>query len=367
MSVINRKAFVKKAAFAAAGAATLLNSCGQEKKTNDSPAVISRKTFEWRMVTTWMPHFPVLGEGADKIAKDIEAMSGGRIKIHVFGGGELVPALETFEAVSQGVAQMGHSASYYWAGKAPASQLFTSVPFGMNTQQTYAWLYQGGGLELWRELYSSFNMIPFPAGNTGGQMGGWFNKQINSIADLKGLKIRIPGIGAKIITKAGGSAVLSPGGEIYTNLERGVIDATDWIGPYHDWLMGFHKIAKYYYYPSFAEPSGVVELIVNKNAFEELPTDLQEIIKYVATSANVSMLAEMEAKNSEYLLKIKNESKVQITRFPDDVMSAFKKYGNEALNELTSEDSFSKKVLDSYNQFHKRIKDWTDLSDKYFI
>lgn len=367
MSTIKRKEFLKKAAVAAAGATALITACGREDKSIESPGIISNKSFKWRMVTAWLPHFPILGEGADRIVKDIETMSGGRLKIQVFGGGELVPAMETFDAVSQGVAQIGHAASYYWAGKSPAAQLFTSVPFGMNTQQTNAWLNYGGGMDLWRELYSNFNLIPFASGNTGGQMGGWFNKEINSVADLKGLKMRMPGLGGKIITKAGASAVLSPGGEIYTNLERGVIDATDWVGPYHDWLMGFHKIAKYYYYPSFAEPTGVVELIVNKDAFNELPDDLKEIVKSAAAKTNELMLCEFEKKNAEYLNKIKNESKVELRKFPDDVILALKKYADETLNELREVDSFSGKIMDSYNKFRSEIKSWDDLTEKFYV
>ncbi|MBN1300828.1 MAG: TRAP transporter substrate-binding protein [Melioribacteraceae bacterium] len=366
MYQIKRKDFIKKAAVALGGTSMLVAACGKENSDKTIPAVNTGKTFEWRMVTTWLPHFPILGEGADRLAKNIETMSNGRIKIHVFGGGELVPPLETFDAVSQGVAQLGHSASYYWAGKAPSSQLFTSIPFGMNSQKTYAWLYFGGGLELWNELYSNFNITIIPAGNTSGQMGGWFNKEISSVTDLKGLKMRIPGIGGKIISKAGASAVLSPGSEIYTNLERGVIDATEWIGPYHDFLMGFHKIAKYYYYPSFAEPTGVLELLVNKTAFEELPNELKEIVKHAAGSLNISMLAEFDTKNAEYLARIKNKSKVEIKQFPDDVIGSFKKYADEALQELADADPFSKKVLDSYGKFRKDIAVWTDIADKNF-
>jgi TRAP-type mannitol/chloroaromatic compound transport system substrate-binding protein len=367
MNSINRKDFLKKTVIAAAGGSTLLAGCAKAENSQGAANINLGKTFEWRMVTTWPPHFPILGEGADKIAKMIGTMSGGRLKIQVYGGGELVPALESFDAVSAGTAHMGHSASYYWAGKAPASQLFTSVPFGMNTQQTYAWILYGGGLQLWEELYSPFNLIPLPGGNTGCQMGGWFNKEINSVADLKGLRMRIPGIGGKIITKAGGSAVLSPGGEIYTNLERGVIDATDWVGPFHDWKMGFHKIAKYYYYPTFAEPTGVMEVMINKNAFAELPSDLQAIVKQAVAACNIDMLSEFEAKNAEYLEKIRTETKVMVKSFPDDVVEVFRKYANEALEELATSDAFSKKVLDSYNSFRKSITGWTDIADKNFV
>lgn len=363
MKNINRKDFLKKSAIAVAGGTSFLAACSKDEQKSTGP-VSSGKTFEWRMVTTWTPHFPLLGEGADMLAKNIETMSNGRFRIKVYGAGELVPALETFDAVSQGVAQMGHGAAYYWAGKAPACQFFTALPFGMNTQQSYAWLFDGGGMELWRELYDRFNLVPFPAGNTGSQMGGWFNKKINSVSDLKGLKMRIPGIGGKIITLAGGSAILSPGGEIYTNLERGVIDATDWVGPYHDWLMGFHKIAKYYYYPTFAEPTAIFELIINKNAYNELPDDLKEIVKQATRAANIEMLSAFENKNQEYLHKIRTETDVQIIRFPDEVIKAFRKYAKQAIDEIVSGDEFSKKVYDSYKSFQEKIKPWADISEK---
>ncbi len=358
---IERRQFLKKASIAAIGGTALIYGCGDKK--GEAPAVISNKRFEWKMVTAWPPHFPLLGDGAEELAKRIDEMSNGRLKIHVYGGGELIPPLESFDAVSSGVAEMGHASGYYWAGKAPAAQFFSSMPFGMNTAQTNAWMLAGGGLDLWRELYAPFNLIPFPVGNTGAQMGGWFNKQINSIADLKGLKMRIPGLAGKVITRAGGSAILTAGGEIYTNLERGVIDATDWIGPYHDYLMGFHKIAKYYYYPSWSEPTGVIELTVNKDAFEKLPSDLQNIIRIAAYSENNTMLSKFETLNTEYYFKMKDEEKVQFKKFPDDVLSAFRKYSKEVIDEITSKDSMSKKVYKSYVNFQKKISTWFDLAE----
>ena len=367
MKKFNRKDFIKKSSVVAAavGTGTLLSSCGKAGESG-SPAIHTSKNYEWKMVTTWPPHFPIVGDGAERIAKNIETMSEGQIKIQVYGGGELIPSFETFDAVSQGIVQMGHATPYYWAGKAPASQFFSSIPFGMNTQQTNAWLYNGGGLELWRELYSDFNLVPFPGGNTGGQMGGWFNKKINSVSDLKGLKMRMPGIGGKVITEAGGSAILSPGGEIYTNLERGVIDATEWIGPYHDYLMGFNRIAKYYYFPGWHEPTGVLELMVNKSAYEELPNHLKEIIKSASNTSNIEMLTEFETKNFEYLEKLKNEEQVDILKFPDEVLNKLKKITKEVIHEIVLKDSMSKKVYDSYSKFQKNISSWADISDWKF-
>jgi TRAP-type mannitol/chloroaromatic compound transport system substrate-binding protein len=355
---MNRRNFLKKSAVAAAAAATI---------SINAPAVHSEKRYRWKMVTTWPPKFPVLGEGAELFAKWVREMSGGRLRIHVYGGGELVPPLEAFDAVSQGTVEMGHGASYYWAGKSPATQFFTSIPFGMNAQQMNAWLYSGGGLKLWEEVYAPFNLVPMPAGNTGVQMGGWFNREINSIKDIKGLKMRIPGLGGKVITRAGGAAVLSPGGEIFTNLERGVIDATEWVGPYHDYLMGFYKAAKYYYSPGWHEPGSVLEIFVNKKAFEELPADLQNIVRAAAARSNVWMLSEFEAKNNTYLKKLLNEENVTLKRFPDDVLKAFKKFAGEVIDDVTSSDPMSKKVYASFSSFQKDISQWAAVSEEAYF
>lgn len=224
---MKRKDFLKKGTLAALGSATLVQACQSDNKQNDAPNIISNKKYKWKMVTTWPPNFPVVGEIANYLAQWVEEMSGGRMKIEVYGGGELVPALESFDAVSIGAAEMGCGASYYWVGKTAASQFFTCIPFGMNAQQIAAWLISGGGMELWKEVYAPFDLIPFAGGNTGVQMGGWFNKRIDTVNDLKGLKMRIPGMGGKVLTKAGGAAVLVAGGEIYTSLERGVSHRMD--------------------------------------------------------------------------------------------------------------------------------------------
>lgn len=318
------------------------------------------------MITTWPPNFPILGEGCVLFAKQVKEMSGGRMEIQVFGGGELVPALEVFDAVSNGVAELAHSAPYYWAGKAPASQIFASVPFGMNGQQMMAWLLSGGGMQLWEELYEKFNLVPFLSGNSGIQMGGWFNKEINSIQDVKGLKMRIPGLGGKVITEAGGSAVLTAGGEIYTNLERGVIDASEWIGPYHDFKMGLHKVAKYYYYPGWHEPGTVFETFANKSKFGALPSDLQEIIRTAAKSQYAWSFAEFEAKNSEYLQKLIHEEKVNLKPFPKDVLSRFKAISEDVLNDLAARDPMSGKVYKSFQNFRKNSLEWAKITEKFF-
>ncbi|KAA3656122.1 MAG: ABC transporter substrate-binding protein [Calditrichaeota bacterium] len=359
---MNRRTFMQKGGIAAlAGGSVMAAACSKEKK-DAGPAVHSQKKYSWRMVTTWSPHFPVLGEGVDEFAKWVKQMSQGRLSIQVYGANELVPAFESFEAVRQGTAQMSHGAAYYWAGKVPAGQFFSTVPFGMNTQQMNAWLTAGGGMKLWEALYAPFNLIPFAAGNTGMQMGGWFNKMINSVSDIQGLKMRIPGLGSKVINKCGGSGLATPGAEIYTNLERGVIDATEWIGPYHDFLKGFHKIAKYYYYPGWHEPGTVLELAVNKSAFEELPTDLQEIIRAGAARLNGRILYEFDAKNGEYLSKLINEHNINLQKFPDDVLATFKKYADEAIEELVSSNADAAKIYASYASFRNQISAWEEIT-----
>lgn len=360
MKKFERRDFIMTATTAALGAG--LVSCGNNKEDETTTVYDPAKKFEWKMVTAWPPHFPILGEYADKLADWVNEMSAGRLNIQVYGGGELVPALEVFDAVSQGVAQMGHAASYYWAGKLPSAQFFGSVPFGMNAQQVNAWLYGGGGLELWREIYEPFNLIPFPVGNTGPQMGGWFNREVNSIDDIKGLKIRMPGLGGKVISKAGATSILSPGGELYTNLERGVIDALEWIGPYHDYLMGFHKIAKFYYYPGWHEPGPTLELMVNKNAYESLPPDLQNILSRAAAASNAMMLSEFEAKNKEYFYKLKNEGEAEFRRFPQEVIEKLRDHTVNVIDEIISKDEKSKKVYESYKKFLADINEYYGLN-----
>ncbi|MBU2632059.1 MAG: TRAP transporter substrate-binding protein DctP [Proteobacteria bacterium] len=366
----NRRKFIKNvgigaAALGTAGLAGVLSSCKdqkqEEKVVKEEPKA---KTIEWKMVTTWPPHFPMLGESADKIAQWVDEMSDGRLKISVYGGGELVPPLGVFDAVSEGTVQMGHGAAYYWAGKAPAAQFFAAVPFGFNAQSLNAWLYSGGGMQIWEELYAQFNLKPFVAGNTGVQMGGWFNKEINTMEDLKGLKMRIPGLGGKVLAKAGGNAVLVAGGEIYTNLERGVIDATEWVGPFHDLKLGFHKAAKYYYYPGWHELGTGLEAMVNLDAWNTLPNDLKAIVEAATYKSNMWMLSEFEAKNNAALRELIDVHKVQLKEFPEPVLKELKRLSFEVLEEVAASDPMSRKVYDSFLEFQKNIYEWNKITEE---
>lgn len=361
-SKMDRKHFLKSSA---ALGGLLLAGCGQESIKSSAKADITTQ-YHWKMVTTWPPNFPVLGEACQKFAEWVHQMSAGQMSIKVYGAGELIPALEVFDAVSSGASELGNGAAYYWAGKAPSAQFFASIPFGMNAQQMNAWLYSGGGLQLWQDLYKKFGLKVFPSGNTGMQMGGWFNKEINTIDDFKGLKMRMPGLGGKVLAKAGATAVLSSGNEIYTNLERGVIDATEWIGPYHDYVMGFHKIAKYYYSPGWHEPGSVLENIINLKAFEALPEHLQAIIESASARMNIWVLSEFEAKNNEYLNKIKDEKTVELRRFSPEILAKLKQYTDEVLTELTANDENSKRVFLSFSKFKKEIKNWSSYSEKLY-
>ncbi len=365
---MNRKKFLQWLALSTISLPVLIRFFGGQSKAQGKAE--SRNRFfsastavhRWKMVTTWPPKFPVLGEVCDLFADWVRQMSGGRLEIQVYGGGELVPPLEAFDAVRSGAADMASGAPYYWAGKLPAAQFIASIPFGMSAQQVNAWLLSGGGWELWQELYADFNLYPIPAGNTGAQMGGWFNKRIDSFSDLQNLKMRIPGLGGKVLERAGGAPVLLAGSEIYMGLERGVIDATEWIGPYHDYLMGFHEIAKYYYYPGWHEPGSVLEMFINRRRFLELPEDLQAIVQTAALRANHWVLAEFEAKNALYLEKIRTETKVEILSFPPEVLQQLKTTADEVLTEIAEQDPTSKRVLQHYRAFAKKIKAWDALA-----
>jgi len=365
---MDRKKFLKKSLWATAGLAGLSTACARPEKENtrEAPSIITDKKYRWKMITTWPKNFPILGEAANLYAQWVEELTGGRISIKVYGGGELVPALETFENVYIGAAEMGSGCAYYWAGKAPAAQFFGAVRFGMNAAQVSSWLISGGGMELWQELYAEFNAVPFMGGNTGVQMGGWFNKEINSAADLKGLKMRLPGIGGRALEKAGGAAVLVAGGDIFTSLERGVIDATEWIGPYHDYLMGFHKIAKYYYTPGWHECGSQLEFFANKKVYEELPRDLQMALETAVMRVQAWALPEADAKNGVYLEKMLAEEDIELRSFPQEVLEQLRVHSEEAIEELIRNDPFSQKVYQSYSSFQKKVAKWHGLTEKKF-
>ncbi len=339
---------------------------GQTAKTAKAPA-ISKGLRQWKMVTTWPEKFPGLGTGAERLANRITAMSGGRLTVKVFAAGKVVPAFGSFDAVSQGSVEMGHAASYYWQGKSKAANFFAAVPFGLTATELSAWIRHGGGQELWDQVYGQFGVKGFLAGNTGTQMGGWFKKEIRSIEDFKGLKMRMPGLGGEVLRRIGATAVSLPGGEIFPALQAGTIDATEWVGPWNDLAFGFYKLTKQYYWPGFHEPGTGIESFVNKAAFEALPKDLQAIVTGACQAETDAMLADFNARNGAALATLINKHGVKLHRFPDDVLQALGKASEEVLGELESADKLTKQTLNSFRRFRKDAMGWSRLSDQGFL
>ncbi len=252
---------------------------------------------------------------------------------------------------SRGTVEMGHDAAYYHKGKIPVAQYFTAIPFGLNHLELTGWLYHGGGLDLWRELYAPFNLVPIPCGNTGVQMGGWFNKEINSIEDLKGLKIRIPGLGGEVIRRAGATPVTMPGAEIFTSLQTGAIDATEWVGPFNDVAFGLHKAAKYYYYPGWQEPGPGLETIINADAWASLPPDLQAIVENVCQAITTDMVADYAYNNAIALKQLIDNPEIEVRPYPDEVLALLKAITQELVDEMSAGDPVARRIQDSYFRF----------------
>ncbi|SDU34101.1 TRAP transporter substrate-binding protein [Halopseudomonas salegens] len=326
---------------------------------SDEPAVAgegqAQQRFRWRMVTSWPKNFPGLGTTAEYFADLVNQLSGGRLQVQLFAAGELVPALEVFDAVAGGTAELGHSAAYYWRGKTSAASFFTAVPFGLNAQEMNAWLYNAGGLELWQRAYADFGVMPLPCGNTGVQMAGWFNREINSLDDLRGLKMRIPGFGGEVMSRAGVTTVSIPGSEMFTALQTGVIDATEWVSPYNDLAFGLHQAGKYYYYPGWQEPCAVLELTINQQAFEQLPSDLQEVVRAAARATNQAMLDEYTLRNAEALDTLVNQHQVQLRKLPDDVLTRLHELSIDVLEETADSSELNREIWDSMEAFRKKV------------
>jgi TRAP-type mannitol/chloroaromatic compound transport system substrate-binding protein len=365
---MDRRKFVKGAGIA--GAAGLLAACGKQAESTEcaeGSTAARQETFEWKMVTTWPRDFPGLGTGANYLANIIGEMSGGRLTVKVYGSNELVPALEVFDAVQRGVAEMGHGGAYYWKGVIPASPFFSTVPFGLTGAEMNGWFYHGGGMELYHEAYAPHGITPYPIGNSGTQMGGWFNKEINSVDDLAGLKMRIPGFGGEVLKKVGGTPVNIPGGELFTALQNGTIDATEWVGPMNDLAFGLFRAAKHYYYPGWHEPGTALEALVNQEAFEALPAELQAIVTYACQAANADMYADFEARNGEALKSLIEEHGVDLRPFPDEVLAELKRASREVIEELAASDAMAAKVWASLSAYIDRVKDSTAIGSQYFV
>jgi len=363
---MDRRKFV--AAASLAGVTGLLGACGKQAESKTAcNGQSSAERFDWKMVTSWPRDFPGLGTGANRLAESIGKLSNGRLTVKVYGGNELVPAFEVFDAVQQGTAEMGHSATYYWKGKASAAQFFSGIPFGMTAQELNGWIYHGGGLELWQEVYTPHGLVPFLAGNSGPQMGGWFNREINSIADIKGLKMRIPGPGGEILKRAGGTPTNIPGAELFTALQTGTIDAAEWVGPYNDLAFGLFRAAKYYYYPGWQEPGSGLECMINQSAWDSLPADLQAIVRVACQAVTMDMLSDFTYNNGVALRKLVNDHGVELRRFPDEVLNQLSAISEEFMLELAGETELMGRIYASYRGFTDIVRPWTAISDQALL
>ena len=355
---MKRRHFLKSAALTGvAGAAT---------SSFPAPAISEGRT-EWRMVTTWPKNFPGLGTGANLLADLIDKGSGGRLSIKVYGAGELVPAFEAIEAVANGTADMGHGAPYYWKGKIPAAQFVAAMPFGLTAPEQNAWFQFGGGQELADRIYGEFGCKFYPSGNTGIQMGGWYNKTIESMGDLDGLKIRMPGLGGEVVKAAGANVVNLPGAEIPPALTSGAIDATEWVGPYNDLAFGLYKSAKYYYYPGWHEPGTVLDNFINIRQWEKLTDDLKALIRAANAAVNQLVHSEFVAQNNRALVKLTEQHQVELRKFPDSVLTGLGELAGKVLSQIAARDSLSTEVFNSLAAFRKDAIGWSDVSQRAYL
>jgi TRAP-type mannitol/chloroaromatic compound transport system substrate-binding protein len=322
---------------------------------------------ELKMVTTWPKDFPGLGRAAERVGEFIAEMSGGAMTAKVYAAGELVGAFEAFDAVASGAADLYHGAEYYWVGKSKAFSFFTAVPFGMTAVEIMAWTEFGGGQALWDELAARFNVKPFIAGNTGHQLGGWFKREIRSLEDMKGLKVRMPGAGGEVLRRIGASAVAIPGGEIYSALQSGAIDATEWVGPWNDQAFGFYREAKYYYWPGFHEPGAQTAVGVNLKLWNGLSPQEQAILRGACQRVNHLALAEYQHYNAVALEQLVRDHGVELRQMPEDVMAALARESKVVLEEIAGTDDISRRIFESYRASLTRSQEWGRISDEAYM
>ena len=322
--------------------------------------------IEWEMATSWPVSLDTIYGGAEVFAQRVSAMTGGRFVITPRAAGELVPGTQVLDAVSEGAVACGHTASYYYVGKSPVTAFGTALPFGLTAQQNNAWLYEGGGLELLQQFYADkFNVIQFPAGNTGAQMGGWFRKEINTVADLQGLKMRIPGLGGQVMAKLGVNVQLLPGGEIFAALDTGAIDAAEWVGPYDDEKLGLNTVAEFYYYPGWWEPGPTLEVEINLDEWNKLPAVYQEIVKTAAFQANLTMLSRYDARNNEALQRLVDGG-TQLRAYSEEILQAASAAAEELYAEFSASDPDFKTIYDQWSAFRTRVRGWNNLNEGSF-
>jgi len=360
--MINRRKLLGAATIGAAGAAA--TACGQSGSTEgqNAPSIgVKRRRFN--MVTTWPKNLPGLGKAAERVAEQIKAMSNGLMEVKVFAAGELVPAFQAFDAVADGTADMYHGAEYYWKAKSEGFPFFTAVPMGMTAQEIMGWIDFGGGRELWEELSGQFGVIGFQAANTGHQMGGWFRVEINSLDDLNGLKMRIPGQGGDVLRALGGSAVALSGGEIYQALQTGQIDATEWVGPWNDFYLGFHREAPFYYGPGFHEPGASLAMGMNRGVWDDLTETEQAIIRNACRSVNHLSVGEFTHENARHLDILTSEHGTKLRTFPDDVVKAMGEAALDVRADAGKSGELEGRIRESFETALKAMRGWARVSD----
>ncbi len=345
------------------GACTTPSEGGEAPGSPAPPAQSSSlPTVEWRMATSWPNALDVLQGAAVAIGERVSAMTEGRFTISVFEAGEIVPALEVLDAVQNRTVECGHTAAYYFIGKNEAFGIATSLPFGLTAQQQNAWLYYGGGLEAVQGLYRDFGVVSFPAGNTGVQMGGWFKREINTLDDLKALRFRIPGLGGRVMQQLGVDTQTLAGGDTYLALDRGAIDAAEWVGPYDDEKLGLNKAAQFYYYPGWWEPGSTLDVLINQQAWDELPRVYQEIFKTVASEANITMLSEYESRNQEALDRLVAGGTI-LRPYSEEIMVAAQQAAFDLYEETASSNPSFKAIFEPWKEFRRKIHQWNGTNE----
>ena len=364
---MKRRQFLGLAGATTAAMAAIGCSSQAELET-EAAADSALPEISMEIATSWPPSLDTIFGGAQIFAERVSAMTGGKFNLTARAAGELVPGLEILQSVEQNSVSIGHTASYYYTGKSPATAFGTALPFGMTARQQNAWLYEGGGLQLMQDFYADkFGVIQFPAGNTGAQMGGWYNKEINTPADLEGLVMRIPGLGGEVMGMLGATVQVLPGGEIYQALQTGAIDATEWVGPYDDLTMGFHEVSKYYYYPGWWEPGPTLEIQFNLGEWDKLPEVYKEVVKTASVEANMSMLARYDAKNIDALATIRNESEVELRPFSSEVLQAAQEAAFSLYDQKSQDDSDFATIFKQWNAFREGLQEWHGFNEATYL
>ncbi|HUN51144.1 MAG TPA: TRAP transporter substrate-binding protein [Candidatus Sulfotelmatobacter sp.] len=351
---MKRRMFLQTAGIGLAGSAIAAPAIAQ-----------SQPEIKWRMACSWPKSLDTLFGGAEYLAKRVGEMTDGKFQIRAFAGGEIVPALQVLDAVGNNTVEMGHTASYYYVGKDPTFTFDTTVPFGMNTRMQNAWMWHGGGMALMRDFFSGYNVVNIPAGNTGAQMGGWYRKEIKTVEDLKGLKFRIGGWAGSVLTKLGVVPQMIAGGDIYPSLEKGTIDAAEWVGPYDDEKLGFYKVAKYYYYPGWWEGNAQLSAYVNKDQFAKLPKAYQAILETACAEANMWMTAKYDADNPAALRRLVANG-TQLRPFSKEILEACQKAAHELYDETAAKNPKFKNIYEPWKKFLAEEQLWFRVEEQQY-